>query len=339
MSPENLCPSCGGACAWQLVGPNRWEGSCYGECGGYPVVAGDGGADEAVVFDSEARRSPDAHGQTTSNGPGCSSELPAGLITFDHARILHSELGRSLSMVADLDLAVTRQTSFGPTYGAGGRSAGETPLYWDEGAGDARRWIQQGVSTIQFLMSQCRCTTPYLQCERPVIAHKHHYGLASQIAWLQDHITLLIGQRVSSVESLILGLQEANEAAYSAIDSPRPRIYLGDCSCGARLYADPESTEYECPSCAAVHDPSELRIENQREGERSIVTAAEARKYIGEYLGVALTKGRFNNWTRRGLIRSTGTNPDTGEKYYVLGDITAHIRRVAEQSEPKSVRT
>ena len=32
------CPKCSGACAWQFVPPSRWEGSCYGECSGYPVV-------------------------------------------------------------------------------------------------------------------------------------------------------------------------------------------------------------------------------------------------------------------------------------------------------------
>lgn len=35
--PDPKCPECGGATAWQLVSPTRWEGSCFGACGGYPV--------------------------------------------------------------------------------------------------------------------------------------------------------------------------------------------------------------------------------------------------------------------------------------------------------------
>lgn len=39
--PSNVCPSlgCGGYVAWELnvvEGKDKWYGSCYGKCGGYP---------------------------------------------------------------------------------------------------------------------------------------------------------------------------------------------------------------------------------------------------------------------------------------------------------------
>lgn len=224
----------------------------------------------------------------------------------------------------DLEIALTRQSQFGSAYADGGKNAGEKPLYFDSGASEAWSSVSQLIYGYTKRIVH-DWPVPHLLPERRFDATQ----------FLMDNIYSL-----RPYDDAFDEFQDADNEINRVIDIPRMRIYLGECKgCHGKLYGDPEKDEEQCTSCACPYNPKARREEHQKQGEDMLVTAKDARRYIGEVMGIPLTQGRFNNWTRRGYLGDRGTLPNTREKIYRLGDVIRCVEARAKESGDKSVRT
>lgn len=227
----------------------------------------------------------------------------------------------------DLEIALTRQSQFGSAYADGGKNAGEKPLYFDNGASEARMNIIEVMLQYRWLILN-DWPVPYSMPEkRPYVADDSR-------KFLMDNIYML-----RSYDDAFDEFQDADNEINRVIDIPRMRIYLGECKgCHGKLYGDPEKDEEQCTSCACPYSPRARREEHQKQGEDMVVTASDARKYVGEVLGIPLTPSRMKNWVRRGYIKPIFSSKGV-DSTYRLGDVIKCARERSKESGDKSVRT
>lgn len=249
------------------------------------------------------------------------------MLSHSEIKDIHDILRVLPKNLSELEVQLTRQSQFGSQYADGGKNAGEKPLYFDEAATNARLHMHE------LVVKYGRAI--YHDWPTPFMLPPVRYGFS--IGWLDVHVGW-----IRNYEDAPREFREAFQEIDKVIDIPRVRIYLGDCkACQNKLYGDPEADELVCPGCACEYEPKGLRESNQKRGEDMKVTAGQAREYIGEVLGIPLTPGRLNRWTRMGWITPIvqGGKGRGNETIYRLGDVIACVRDRAKESGDRSVRT
>lgn len=230
-------------------------------------------------------------------------------LSFNEIRSLKKSLQAAQWISKELEVQITRQSQTGSPYRDGGKS-NETPLVFDDKASEAS-WILRNTLRAWSSEVSCICVVPMRPCTEQMPT-----GTTEHVAqWLESRVLRLQPYRDAYEE-----ISEAVDQALEAIDRPVSKIYLGECSCGQRLYGDPMADRIECWACGYTYEPKVLRAANIERGRDLMVTAKEAQRYIGTIYGIALTARRIRAWGR-GKIERHGEDSVTGETLYRLGDI------------------
>lgn len=240
------------------------------------------------------------------------------MLSFDDIREIRSALTAVEWIAPELQNNITRQTKSGAAYRDGGKS-NSTPLVFDDRAStaatDLRIVLSEWSSTVQ---------DEWTGYDREPVPQ----DAVSLAAFIQARIMGLVPY--DEAKDDILGSVSRSKAV---VDSPATTIYLGVCSCGTRLYGDPESTYMVCWACGTTYTVALLRQANQTRGENYLVTANDAARYIGDISGIMLTARRIRAWHRQGKLDHRGCTcsaPErpcgtalspTGEFRFRLGDI------------------
>jgi len=241
------------------------------------------------------------------------------MLSFDDIRDIRSALTAVEWIAPELQNAITRQTKSGAAYRDGGKG-NSTPLVFDDRASVA--------STDLRVTLLCWARTVQDEWTGTTTREPVPTGAVELSAFIKARVMGLTPYDESKND--ILGSVSRSKVV---VDSPATTIYLGMCSCGTRLYGDPESAYLECWTCGVTYDTQLLRQANQTRGENYLVTASDAARYIGDISGIMLTARRIRAWHRQGKLDHRGCTcsaPEkpcvtalspTGEFRFRLGDI------------------
>jgi hypothetical protein len=241
------------------------------------------------------------------------------------------------TLTDELDTTITRQAVLGVR---GGPRAAEKPLPFHAQASEAA-WVLRntlggwarvldaeiplggpgrGLETISSLSGS---TSQGSQIATAEIARY----LTSRLEQLRHH------QAAGEAHDEIRG---AVEAATRAIDRPaNDRTYIGPCTCGTELYANPGRTTTTCRDCDTTHDV-EARRESMREQLRDHLGTASYVATVATGLGVTVAASTVRMWAQRQHLESRGTKE---KPLYRVGDVIDVAKASPEERRRAKVDT
>lgn len=205
-----------------------------------------------------------------------------------------------------------------PTEGAARGT--ETPLPWNEAAGDARRTLHGLLVTwVRFCEEE---RVPH-QSPKDGLPDDNLPALSRWLLWRVDGLA----RRDIGAEA-VDEITNAVAACHRVIDRRPDRWFAGACNaitelggeCGESMYAISTSGNVKCHRCGALHDIGARRDWLLSEAEDHLadaVTISRAISWLGaERLSAALVR----KWAERGRIVAKGHTPG-GRPLYRIGDI------------------
>jgi hypothetical protein len=221
---------------------------------------------------------------TTTTCPSCGCAQPDGTLCHADSDALTTLLAAAPTLLAELDLAASRQARTTLTAPGGKGSAHErNPVDWT--ATQARDALE----------------TELAICGTDTTAVRRHPAAGRMLHTLATAIT----------------------HAYRAIDRTPDRHYLGTCgardgnlTCTAELWAHPGARTMTCTRCRTRHDVTERQTLLLHAARNHLATATDIANALTT-LDHPITAARIRKWKQRGRLLE---RPE-GSKLYRLGDV------------------
>lgn len=220
----------------------------------------------------------------TATCPSCGATTPDGTLCHADTDALTTLLAAAPTLIAELDLAASRQTRTTPAGPAAKGSAHErTPVNWT--AAQARDQLE----------------TELAICGTDIRAVRRHPAAGRMLHTLATAIT----------------------HGYRAIDRSPDRQYLGQCHtragdlvCHAELWARSGTRTVTCTQCETRHDVAGRQSALLAAAEDHLGTATDIANALTT-LDHPITAARIRKWKQRGRL----TERPEGSKLYRLGDV------------------
>lgn len=290
--------------------------------------------------------------------PVCGNPQLQGILDDACTTRLERDLGDVASIVADLDIALSKQARIGNASGPGGLARERSPISigamqaadtltnvlttWARDT-SAEQWNPNRVLLRVFRNPLAKTTGPLCNwpcghdsCDAmrqwesyspPPVAHQAAAYLLSHIPEIRRH---------PAVDELADQIHDAISQARRAVDRPADRIYLGQCLyeeaevvCLSELYATPGASKVRCKVCGVTHPVSERRAWLLQRASDMLFTPAEAAKFIGEVGHIKVTEARIRGYIHRGSRLHYRAPVEA--KRFRLGDLLAVIMDDSER--------
>lgn len=261
--------------------------------------------------------------------PVCSARQDAGLLCASCTDALEHTIGNVRSLVADLDVTLSKQARIG-TPGKGGLAREKSPVHF--GA------LEAGTNLLTVLDAWARGIVA-MHATQPR-TYVHVSTATSAAAFLLGRIDEL--RRHPDVDKLVTEVNEAVQKARNVIDRPADRQYLGQCAtvlpdeygqdveCTAELWAKVNAETATCRLCGIQHDVAERRNSLIERAKPLIVTVKQACEYIGELGGITVNAKSIRTWIERDKL--TDHSGGVGERTIRLGDLMDFLTDKATRS-------
>lgn len=234
--------------------------------------------------------------------PSCGCIQPEGLLCHDDTAAVETMLAAVPQLLAQLDVAISKQAKLS-TGGKAGKGSAHTKVPVNWGAVAVRD------------------------------------SLLVELALWGDDINAI--RRHPQAAEIASGIGHAVKRAYSVIDRMRDRKYLGRCmhktgdtACQEELWVRPNAGEARCRACKYEHNVANRRADMLEMAEDLIVTPLEASRYIGEVGRMQVGHQRIRNYLDRRRI-AVRPSPD-GVKRLRLGDLLEVLRDDAARHDARA---
>lgn len=249
--------------------------------------------------------------------PRCGNPRPEHqFVCVTCVQLLKQDLGEVPSMLAELDVTITRQDVISRP-GTIGKSA-DTALPFKWGASDAL-WVLGNVVT-----TWARMLVEHSGFRPP--SDSSQVGAAKFLLTYVQSLAMhpAAGEAVDELESAV---KNAQRAVDHPVDS---RAYLGKCGhiagesgCKGRVYALPKQDEGSCERCGTEHGVRERRAMMMRSMANRELTTQEISTLLaglGIELSVEKIQKRIQDVGRVGRIKARGKDVH-GRRFYRVGDV------------------
>jgi hypothetical protein len=253
--------------------------------------------------------------------PRCFNPRPGHqFVCMTCINLLKDDLALVPSMLAELDVTITRQDVMTRS-GGGGRSS-ETALPFKWGASDAL-WVLGNVVT----------TWARLLVEHSGFRPPADSSQAGAAKFLRTYVQSLamhpdVGEAVDEIESAV---KNAQRAVDHPVDS---RAYLGKCGdiagergCKGRVYALPREGSGTCDKCGELFDVRTRRALMLRSMANRELTSQDISTLLaglGIELSVERIQKKIQDVGRVGRIKSRGKDVH-GRRFYRVGDVLQEL--------------
>lgn len=234
--------------------------------------------------------------------PLCQAEQSEGLLCHADTSRLERDLGDVASIVADLDITLSRQAKIG-SGGKSGKGGAHERFPIGMGAVDPR-WVLENVLTTWIRDITGDTWRPALGTHPTQAAAAH---LLIEIPAIRRH---------PAVEELVDEITDAIRLARRTVDRPAEQAFVGPClakfedvTCTEDLYARPWSSHVTCKVCGITHEVADRRQWLLDQAEDRIVTVREAAQWVGMVGQIHVTEDRIRGYIRRGTL-GTRSLPD-----------------------------
>lgn len=248
--------------------------------------------------------------------PICHEPQDQGLACHSCCSRLERDLGDVASIVADLEISISKQDRLGTSPGGSGLARERMPI----GIGA----MQAADNLTNVLTTWARDVLGLQQVQAPTSGSPAR--VASRL--LLMHIPAI--RRHPAVDELADQIHDAISQARRAVDRPADRIYLGQCyfedegvTCYEELYASAGASSVTCKVCSMTHPVAERRAWLLQRAEDMLFTPAEAAKFIGEVGHIKVTEARIRGYIHRGS-RLQYRAPIEAKRFR-LGDLLAVV--------------
>jgi hypothetical protein len=271
----------------------------------------------------------------------CGCEQAESLLCHADTSALERELGDVASIVADLDITLSKQARIGGG-GKGGLARERIPI--NTGAMVAADNLGNTLTTWArdvsgetwrpkrptIVVKHVAGARPFVgpihdQCEHPSCERMRTIWIApvpsvlNQVAaYLLSHIPEI--RRHPAVIELVDEITDAIRQARRAVDRPADRIFVGPCmaenpddegrqvTCLEDLYARPQASEVRCKVCGTDHPVAERRSWLLEQARDRLFTVREAAQMMGDVGGIKVTEASIRGYIHRGrIVYHTGT--------------------------------
>lgn len=217
-------------------------------------------------------------------------------------RRLREWLASVPALVADLEITLARQHSFGAQYGV--RRSSERPVVFHVPASDV-------LYTLRHLLARWAGAP---MATSPVEAARR---LLERPDDLLRHPDLI--RRYEA-------LSEVMSRAYGVIDKPAELRYFGVCRvCGRSLRAPLHTVTIKCTHCSQRYDAQELRELRVRASHWLLATADTIAQVLPDLINEQRTARTIHAWYARGRLFRRGRNAQ-GAALYRVGDVITLVR-------------
>lgn len=260
----------------------------------------------------------------TATCPACAAPQDAGLLCHSCTSLLERDLGDVASIVADLDIALSKQARIGNA-GGGGLARERSPI--SIGAMQAADTLTNVLTT--WARDVCGGRRWLAHANLPAVAGANY--LLAEIPAIRRH---------PAVDELADQIHDAISQARRAVDRPADRIYLGQCefeqdvegggtvTCYEELYASPGASEVRCRVCGITHPVHERRAWLMTRAEDMLFTPREASEMLGEIGHINVSQASIRGYIHRGKI---AFRAPIEAKRFRLGDLLAVIMDDSER--------
>lgn len=261
----------------------------------------------------------------------CGRPVADAYVCHPCGQTLAQELATVRDLVADLELALARGTSFGNH--TGGRGTDRQPLPYDVRASEALWVLRNTLGTWARIVEEENGqggpevgmpAKPAQSHAERLSPHPGWYDtrghipapqigswLAARIHWLRHH---------AAAAEAFDELHAAITTARHVIDRPPDRWYAGPCDhCHADLYAKTAATTVACPNCGVRYDVHARRSWLLDAAEDVLAPAVEIARALTT-LAVPVTDGSIRGYVHRKRL-TVRTHDTTGRPLYRLGDV------------------
>ena len=252
----------------------------------------------------------------TATCPSCGCEQGAGLLCASETDKLEKALGDVASIVADLDIALSKQARIGNASGPSGLARERSPI--SIGAMQAADTLASVLTTWARDVCGAQVWAPAMRGNPAAVAARALLTLIPEI------------RRHPAVDELADQIHDAISQARRAVDRPADRIYLGQCyfeeegvTCYEELYAIAGASSVTCKVCSMTHPVAERRAWLLQRAEDMLFTPAEAAKFIGEVGHIKVTEARIRGYLHRGSRLQYRAPVEA--KRFRLGDLLAVV--------------
>jgi hypothetical protein len=259
----------------------------------------------------------------------CECEQAEGLLCHADTTRLERDLGDVASIVAELDVTLSRQAKIGST-GKSGKGWAREKLPIHIGAIEAADVLANTLTTwARDVAGNNAKVNPY-----DVEPSKLAAGiLLCYIPEIRRH---------PAVVELVDEISDAIRQARHAVDRPADRVYFGACysetpdedgrliTCVEEIWASPAATEVTCRVCVTEWEIAERRAWLLKRAEDMLVTVPQASEYIGEIGHIKVTQASIRGYLHR---KRLAYRAPVEAKRFRLGDLLAVV---LDEGERKS---
>lgn len=259
----------------------------------------------------------------TATCPVCDAPQDEGLLCHACCTALERELAAVPGIVADLDIALSRQARIG----GGGKG------------GLARERMPINLGALAAIDDLTNTLTTWARD----VGEGHGWDWRSRLSAAEMATNVLLGRipeirRHRAVAELHDEIIDAVRQARRAIDRPAEQQFLGTCyvpdpehedqPCDADLYARAGASSATCKVCGITHDVAERRAWLLQQAAELLCTVREAARYLGEVGHIRVTEASIRGYLhRKRLAYRPGTSTIR------LGDL---LTVVVDESERRS---
>jgi hypothetical protein len=212
--------------------------------------------------------------------PSCGCAQPDGVLCHDDTVALETLLAAAPQLLAQLDVAVSKQARVGGGGKAGkGTAHLKEPVNW--GAVVARDALRIELAFV-----------------------------GEDVNWVRRH---------PQAGEMLAKLGTAVKDAYRAIDRMQDRQYLGQClytegelTCHAEIWAKPGAHQVTCTQCGITHEVGERRAWLMRQAKDQLFTVREIAQVIGSYGELRITESTIRSYISTGQLVYHGKAEGSG---------------------------
>jgi hypothetical protein len=268
---------------------------------------------------------------TTAECPVCGCPQEQGLLDNACTTRLERELGDVASIVAELDIAISKQARIGNASGPGGLARERSPinvgamLVADDLQNTLTTWARDVLPNMgPYAMGPYSLPNPSTFAARLLLAHIDAIRRHPAVVELVDEITDAIAQ------------------ARRVVDRPADRAYLGQClvetpdeegnpvTCYEEIWARPSASTVTCKVCGIEHPVRERRAWLLTKAEDYLFTVKDASEMLGEVGHITVTQASIRGYIHRGKIGYKSG------KTIRLGDLLAVVVEEGEKAERRA---
>jgi hypothetical protein len=236
--------------------------------------------------------------------PSCGCEQGAGLLCASETDRLERDLGDVAAIVAELDIALSKQARIGNASGPGGLARERSPI---------NVGVMQVADDLQNTLTTWARDVLHRDGEAPA-RWTSGWGGPSQDAARTLLFNIAAIRRHPAVEELVDEITDAIGQARRVVDRPADRQYLGTCmsempddkgrmvTCLEEMWARPGASEVQCKVCTTEYSVAKRRAWMLQRAEDVLCTVREASSYMGEVGHITVTEASIRGYIHRGKI-------------------------------------